>query len=218
MKRLLYILFSVCLTNVYGQRQVSLLADLGIQKNNLTPYFQTSVGILYRAKQNTFGITIDNVGITYNHYQKTGFYHIIGGTAFFSRHLNKKKLSGIYIGTYISYTQFAKIYDRNIRYNEPPPTVYFDIAPVGPYYELHQFQQFKIVPTFGYEYYPLTRLSIFTELGYGILYAKTVKTDWQNTSRPTSNSIDIYGNLNLKLGIKTVLWRSNKKTAATNIK
>lgn len=209
MKKLFYIIFTVYLTNIYGQRQVSLLADWSINKNKLTSYSQSSFGIFYRTKQNSFGTSINSI----NGLKRTGFYHIIGGTALLFRHLNKKTLSGIYIGTYFSYMQYSEIYRRKMKYNETPPFVIIEFPIYGPDSELHQFRQIKVVPTFGYEYYPLTWLSIFAELGCGILFVNNFKTEWQKADKPTNNSYDIYGNLNLKFGLKTVIWHKDKNSS-----
>lgn len=98
-------------------------------------------------------------------------------------------------------------------YNETPPFVIIEFPIYGPDSELHQFRQIKVVPTFGYEYYPLTWLSIFAELGCGILFVNNFKTEWQKADKPTNNSYDIYGNLNLKFGLKTVIWHKDKNSS-----
>ena len=214
MKKLFCILLCLSLINVYGQKQVSLRTDLSINRNQLTPYFQASVGVLYRTKQNSVGIAIDNIGITFQRFSGHGLTDIFGGTVLFLRHLNTKTLSGPYVGVSISYTQFAEIYGQKIKYNETPPVVMFNGPCVG--CSLHQFKQLKAVPTFGYEYFPITRLSIFTEVGYGILFVKTVTTEWQNSDKPTTSLNGFYQNVNLRFGFKTVIWRNNKTSVKDN--
>lgn len=209
MKKLLCLIVYACLSSVYAQKQVSLIADTEYSKNKFISYPQTAFGVLYRQKQNTYGIAVDNIGTNLKTIFKTNFYHIVGGTAFYYRHLNKHKLSGAYIGASISYTQFTTRYGRKVRYNEIIYTPMWNcfVEPEPNF----QNRQLKAIPVLGYEYYICNRFSIFAEAGYGLLYLKTKTTSYDLTDeKKISYSDNIYGNFNFKIGIKSVLYHRSK--------
>ena len=210
MKKLLLLLACVCVSGMYAQKQISLIADVEYSKNKFISYPQTAFGVLYRQKQNTYGITAENIGTTFNTVFKKSFYHIIGGTAFYYRHLNKHKLSGTYAGFSVSYTQFATRYGSKAPYNE---TIYG--SPIKGCFMVPesnlQHRQLKAIPVIGYEYYPCNRFSIYAEAGYGLLYLKTKATSsWLTDEEKITFAEDIYGNFNFKIGIKSVLYHRSK--------
>lgn len=208
MKKLILLLICICISKAYAQKQVAILGNVEYNKNKLLSYPQTAFGVLYRQKQNTYGLTIDNIGTDFNTIFKTGFYHIVGATGFYYRHLNKHKLSGAYAGALISYTQFASAYGIKFSYNEEPRETPANWCGTDPLPLPVQYQQLKANPVFGYEYYPCNRFSIFGEAGYGLLYLKTKTTTGIDMfdKKTTPDTEDIYGNFNFKIGIKSVLY------------
>ncbi|MGB3948234.1 MAG: hypothetical protein WBM13_09620 [Bacteroidia bacterium] len=213
MKKILFLVISFCISSTYAQRQVAITGNVEYGKNKFMSYPQTAFGVLYRQKQNTYGATIDNIGTDFNTIFKTDFYNIVGATGFYYRHLNKNKLSGVYAGALISYTQFAQAYGNKVRYNEvpEPPNPWYWWCGTGGISLPYQYRQFKAIPVLGYEYYPCNRFSIYAEAGYGLLYLKTKMTTDMFDSRVIRNAENIYGNLNFKVGIKTVLYHRSKE-------
>ncbi|MES2394630.1 MAG: hypothetical protein V4549_01425 [Bacteroidota bacterium] len=205
MRKLILLLICICISKAYAQKQVAVIGNVEYSKNKFLSYPQTAFGVLYRQKQNTYGLTIDNIGTDFNTIFKTGFYHIVGATGFYYRHLNKHKLSGAYAGALISYTQFASAYGMKNRYNDPPYNPRWEWCNTSPIPN-YQYRQLKAIPLLGYEYYPCNRFSIFTEAGYGLLYLKTKTTTDMVEKKITTDADDIYGNFNFKIGIKSVLY------------
>lgn len=209
MKHLLFVVFIICYLNVYSQNQLSGLADWGIKRNGLSPYKQSSVGVIYRNKQNTFGLKYDIIDMKFRNFTVKQLYYIIGGTASYYRHFNTNKLSGFYGGVSVSYTQFSTSWGSKIKYNEIDPGVYMEC--VGPIYERYKYKQLSIIPTLGYEYYPIKSVSIFSEIGYGILSSIFTGPKSGYYYKPSTIPRYIsYGNIDFKLGIKTVIWRKTK--------
>lgn len=205
MKKLILLLICICISKAYAQKQIAIIGGIEYSKNKFITYPQTTFGAVYRQKQNTYGLTIGNIGTDLNTIFKTGFYHIVEATGFYYRHLNKHKLSGAYVGASISYTQFTARYGMKVRYNEiiyTPPWNCF-VAPEPNF----QYRQLKAIPVFGYEYYTCNRFSIYAEAGYGLLYLKIKTTSYEfvDEKRKTFTE-DIYGNFNFKIGIKSVLY------------
>lgn len=205
MKKLILLLICICISKAYAQKQVAVIGNVEYNKNKFLSYPQTAFGVLYRQKQNTYGLTIDNIGTDFNTVFKTGFYHIVGATGFYYRHLNKHKLSGTYVGASISYTPFTYAYEikfsnKEIYRETPGNWCGTDIPPPV------QYQRLKANPVLGYEYYPCKRFSIYTEAGYGLLVLKTKTTIYMFDKKITTDSDDIYGNFNFKIGIKSVLY------------
>ena len=210
MKKLLFLLAYLCISATDAQKQIAITGNVEYSKNKFMPYPQTAFGVLYRQKQNTYGVSIDNIGTDFNTIFKTDFYNIVGATGFYYRHLNKNKLSGVYAGALISYTQFASRFGLKVAYDETIYTSGF-ICYFGPPPPLFQYRQFKAIPLLGYEYYPCNRFSIYAEAGYGMLYLKTKTTSYGLDKKEITHSDDIYGNLNFKVGIKSVLYDRSKE-------
>lgn len=209
MKHLILIVFSICCLNVYSQNQVSLLADWGFKSNKYRPYNQSSIGVLYRYKQNTFGLKYDIIDIKFRDFTVKQLYYIIGGTASYYRHFNSNKLSGFYGGASVSYAQFSISYGAMRRYNEPAHQVMWDLY-FGGECKKHTLKQLSVIPTIGFECYPIKRLSLFAEIGYGALFSNRICTDYTYGYEEPLNSNFALGNLDFKLGIKTVIWRKTK--------
>ncbi len=209
MKKLLLLFVCTYMSNLYAQKQISLIANIEYSKNKFISYPQTAFGLLYRQKQNTYGVSIDNIRKDFNTIFRGNFYHIVGATAFYYRHLNKHKLSGTYVGAEVSYTQFATRYGMKVPYNEIIYTYMWNcFGEPEPYL---QHRQLKVIPVIGYEYYPCNRFSIYAEAGYGLLYLKTKATSYGLVDRPqTAFSENAYGNFNFKIGIKSVLYHRSK--------
>lgn len=205
MKKLILLLICICISKAHAQKQVAVIGNVEYNKNKFLSYPQTTFGALYRQKQNTYGLTIGNIGTDLNTIFKTGFYHIVEATGFYYRHLNKHKLSGAYVGASISYTQFASAYGKMNRYNDPPYAPMWEWCNTSPI-PTYQYRQLKTIPVLGYEYYPCKRFSIYTEAGYGLLYLKTKTATAMFDKEITTNTEDIYGNFNFKIGIKSVLY------------
>lgn len=210
----LFLLLFICISTIYAQKQIAITGNVEYSKNKFMSYPQTAFGVLYRQKQNTYGVTIDNIGTDFNTIFKTNFYHFIGASGFYYRHLNKNKLSGVYAGALISYTQFARAYGNKVRYYEVPEprNDCYDWCGTGGIRLPNQYRQFKAIPVLGYEYYPCNRFSIYAEAGYGMLYLKTQTTNYMFDKKEITRTDDIYGNFNLKVGIKSVLYYRAKES------
>ncbi|MES2141160.1 MAG: hypothetical protein V4511_15745 [Bacteroidota bacterium] len=205
MKKLTLLLICICISQAYAQKQIAIIGNVEYSKNKFQSHPQAAFGAVYRQKQNTYGLSIGNIGTDLNTIFKTGFYHIVEAKGFYYRHLNKHKLSGAYVGALISYTQFTTRNGIKFRYNEEPPKTPGDWCGTGIPSPV-QYQQLKAIPVLGYEYYPCKRFSIFTEAGYGLLYLKTKTTTAMFDKEITTDTEDIYGNFNFKIGIKSVLY------------
>jgi hypothetical protein len=211
MKHLLLLVFTICCLSVNSQNQVSLLADWGLKRNELSPYKQSSISVLYRYKQNTFGLKYDIIDIKFRNFTVKQLYYVISGTASYYRHFNSNKLSGFYGGASVSYAQFSISEGEKRRYNDPAIPSRWG-GNFGPVCEKFTLKQLSIIPTIGYECYPIKRLSLFAEIGYGLLLSNRICTDCAygyEAEAPTKLNFAI-GNLNFKLGIKTVIWRKTK--------
>jgi hypothetical protein len=199
-------LICIWISKAYAQKQVAIIGNFEYSKNKFLSYPQTAFGVLYRQKQNTYGLSIDNIGTDFNTIFKTGFYHIVGARGFYYRHFNKHKLSGAYAGALITYTPFKYAYGIKFRYNEEPLNPFPSWCGTGIPPPV-QYQQLKAIPVFGYEYYPCKRFSVYTEAGYGIMYlrAKTTTRDF-DFNIVTKYATEMYENFNFKIGIKSVLY------------
>ena len=136
-------------------------------------------------------------------------YYIIGGTASYYRHFNNNKLSGFYGGASVSYAQFSTSYGDMRRYNEPASQVMWG-GYFGPVCEKYTFKNFSLLPTIGYECYPIKRLSLFAEIGYGVLFANSKCTECTYGYDKPLVSTKAVQNFNFNIGIKTVIWRKTK--------
>lgn len=210
MKKLIVLWICICISKAYAQQQVAVIGNVEYNKNKFLPHPQTALGVLYRQKQNTYGLTVDNIGTDFNTALKTDFYHIVGATGFYYRHLNKHKLSGPYAGALVSFTPFTYAYGVKFRYNEEPRDPLMRWCGTGIPAPV-QYQQFKAVPVLGYEFYPCQRFSIYAEAGYGIMYLRGETTKEVNYKRVPSNISETYENFNFKIGIKSVLYHRAKK-------
>lgn len=211
MKKLLFLLAYLCISATYAQKQIAITGNVEYSKNKFLSYPQTAFGILYRQKQNSYGVSIDNIGTDFNTIFKSNFYHILGASGFYYRHLNRNKLSGAYVGALISYTPFTYQYGVKFRYNEEPLAPYFEWCGTGILPAI-QYQQFKAIPVLGYEYYPCNRFSIYAEAGYGVMYVKgKTTTRDMNYNVVNKNTNEAFESFNFKIGIKSVLYhRSNE--------
>ena len=208
MKYLFIVAYSICSFTVNSQNQISVLADWGIKHNKLNPYRQSSIGLLYRYKQNTIGLKYDIIDIRFRDFTFKQLYYITGGTASYYRHFNKKRLSGFYGGASVSYTQFSTSWGNKIRYNELDTGRYMECY--GWVYERYRYRQLSVTPVLGYEYYPVKQLSLFTEIGCGILSSRITgpRSGYYYAPSTTPRYI-AYVNMEFKLGIKTVIWRKS---------
>lgn len=198
------------MVNIYGQNQFSFSAGWGANKNNLSSHNQASLGIQYRKNQNTIGVSYNIIDFHFRYFQLNKLYYLVGGATSYYRHLNKKRLSGIYLGTSVSYTQFSEFFGQREKYNESYSGVVIENLCDEPACCIRRYKQININPVFGYEYYPLTRISVFSEVGYGILLTNIVSTKWFDGRKPTAISNETFGNFIIKVGLKTVIWRSDK--------